>query len=187
MRTSMTFTTLGWLSFRINITSLRIRLQSTSSSKTFLTLLMATLYPVEIWSADAVGLDLLLGSIALGAAQVAVLSALALGEPLSSLAWIGVALCFGGVAVLACRGDWSRLGDVLRARDVLTPFVARAPDSPDFWATWLEATRRVSLREGAPWHSAGVDVADAENRARNSLTAHPEHARLRALFEAGIP
>ncbi len=50
------------------------------------------------------------------AAQVAVLSALALGEPLSPLAWIGVALCFGGVAVLACRGDRSRLGDVLRAR-----------------------------------------------------------------------
>ncbi len=80
-----------------------------------------------------------------------------------------------------------REGDMLRARDVLTPFVARSPDSPDFWATWLEATRRVSLREGAPWHSAGVDVADAENRARNSLTAHPEHARLRTLLEVKTP
>jgi ferredoxin len=37
--------------------------------------LPAQVVPVEIWSADAVGLDLLLGSIALGAAQVAVLGA----------------------------------------------------------------------------------------------------------------
>ena len=31
--------------------------------------------PVEVWSADAVGLDLMLGSLALGACQVAVLAA----------------------------------------------------------------------------------------------------------------
>lgn len=43
------------------------------------------------------------------------LSALALGEALSALAWLGVALCFAGVAVLACRGDRSTLAGVLRA------------------------------------------------------------------------
>lgn len=48
-------------------------------------------------------------------AQVAVLSAVALGEPLALAAWFGVALCFAGVAVLACRGDRSRLVAVLRA------------------------------------------------------------------------
>lgn len=37
--------------------------------------LPANFIPVEVWSADAVGLDLLLGTIALGAAQVAVLGA----------------------------------------------------------------------------------------------------------------
>ena len=37
--------------------------------------LPASVIPVEIWSADAVGLDLLLGTVALGAAQVAVLGA----------------------------------------------------------------------------------------------------------------
>ena len=49
-------------------------------------------------------------------AQVAVLSAVLLGEPLAPVAWIGIAAVFAGVAVLACRGDRSRLGAVLRAR-----------------------------------------------------------------------
>ncbi len=37
--------------------------------------LPARVIPVEVWSADAVGLDLMLGSVALGACQVAVLAA----------------------------------------------------------------------------------------------------------------
>ncbi|MEZ5263192.1 MAG: EamA family transporter [Acidimicrobiales bacterium] len=49
-------------------------------------------------------------------AQVAALSALALGEPLAAPAWLGVAVCFAGVAVLACRGSLSRLGEVVRAQ-----------------------------------------------------------------------
>ncbi|MCC6433539.1 MAG: EamA family transporter [Acidimicrobiales bacterium] len=49
-------------------------------------------------------------------AQVAALSAVALGEPLAGPAWFGVAICFAGVAVLACRGSLSRLGEVLRAK-----------------------------------------------------------------------
>jgi drug/metabolite transporter (DMT)-like permease len=50
------------------------------------------------------------------AAQVALLSAFVLGEPLPAPAWAGIAACFVGVAVLACRGEWGRLGEVVRAR-----------------------------------------------------------------------
>ena len=80
-----------------------------------------------------------------------------------------------------------RQGDVLRAREVLKPFVDRDVDSPEATATWLEATRRLSTREGAPWHTASADVIDAENRARKSLAAHPGHLRLTALLEAKRP
>lgn len=50
------------------------------------------------------------------AAQVAVFSALLLGEPLPGLAWIGVVLCLVGVVVLASKGDLRAVGRVLRAR-----------------------------------------------------------------------
>jgi spermidine synthase len=75
-----------------------------------------------------------------------------------------------------------REGDVMHAREVLRPVVERGVDSPDVYATWLEITRKVSLRESAPW-SRPVDVAQAENAARNSLTLHPDHPRLRDLLE----
>jgi hypothetical protein len=80
-----------------------------------------------------------------------------------------------------------RQGDVLRAREVLKPFIDRDVDSPDVLATWLEATRRLSTREGAPWHTASADVLDAEMRARKSLTAHPEHVRLTELLAQARP
>jgi len=80
-----------------------------------------------------------------------------------------------------------RQGDVLRAREVLRPLVDREVDSPDAYATWLEATRRLSTREGSPWHAASADVIDAEMRARKSLLAHPEHLRLKELLESARP
>ncbi len=80
-----------------------------------------------------------------------------------------------------------RQGDVLRAREVLAPHLESEPDLPEFWATWLEATRRLAVREGAPWHASKADVADAENRARKSLAVHPGHERLEALLEPKTP
>ncbi len=50
------------------------------------------------------------------AAQVALFSAVLLGEPLPEAAWIGVLLCLAGVVLLACRGDLRAVGTVLRAR-----------------------------------------------------------------------
>ncbi len=50
------------------------------------------------------------------AAQVALFSAVLLGEPLPAPAWIGVGLCLAGVVLLACRGDLGAVGRVLRAR-----------------------------------------------------------------------
>ncbi|MDP3153808.1 MAG: spermidine synthase [Archangium sp.] len=80
-----------------------------------------------------------------------------------------------------------RQGDVMRAREVLEPFIHREVDSPDVLATWLEATRRLSTREGAPWHTASADVADAEMRARKSLETHPHHVRLGELLAQTKP
>jgi spermidine synthase len=80
-----------------------------------------------------------------------------------------------------------RQGDVLRAREILKPFIERDVDSPDVLATWLEATRRLSTREGAPWHTASADVLDAEMRARKSLDAHPQHVRLTELLAQTRP
>jgi ferredoxin len=70
--------------------------------------LPAQFIPVEIWSADAVGLDLLLGAIALGACQVAVLGA---GShdlaPLRRQASLGQAILNG----LGYTGDHLRIVD----------------------------------------------------------------------------
>ena len=68
--------------------------------------------PVEIWSADAAGLDLLLGALALGASQVAVLGA---GShdlaPLQRQARVGQAILGG----LGYSGDYLRIVDSDRA------------------------------------------------------------------------
>ena len=68
--------------------------------------------PVEIWSADAVGLDLQLGALALGASQVAVLGA---GShdlaPLQRQARVGQAILGG----LGYSGDYLRIVDGDRA------------------------------------------------------------------------
>ncbi len=80
-----------------------------------------------------------------------------------------------------------RQGDVLRALEVLRPIIEREADSPDAYATWLEATRRLSTREGAPWHAASADVIDAEMKGRKSLAAHPDHQGLKALLEVERP
>jgi drug/metabolite transporter (DMT)-like permease len=50
------------------------------------------------------------------AAQVAVFSALLLGEPLPGAAWSGIALCLAGVVVLAAKGDLRALRTVVAAR-----------------------------------------------------------------------
>ncbi|MBL8915967.1 MAG: spermidine synthase [Archangium sp.] len=80
-----------------------------------------------------------------------------------------------------------REGDVVRAREVLSPLVAAGLDSPDLWASWLELVRRLSSREGSPWHAVELDVADAENRARKSFEKNPDHPRLEALLGENQP
>ena len=71
--------------------------------------LPATIIPVEVWSIDAVGLDLLLGAVVLGAAQVAVLGA---GShdlaPLQKQARLGQTILNG----LGYSGDYLRIIDV---------------------------------------------------------------------------
>lgn len=75
--------------------------------------LPANVIPVETWSADAVGLDLLLGAVALGAAQVAVLGA---GShdlaPLQKQARLGEIVLDG----LGYRGEHLRILDAENPR-----------------------------------------------------------------------
>jgi hypothetical protein len=70
--------------------------------------LPANVIPVEVWSADAVGLDLLLGAVTLGAAQVAVLGA---GShdlaPLQRQARLGQSILGG----LGFAGEYLRIVD----------------------------------------------------------------------------
>ncbi|MFZ5444045.1 MAG: spermidine synthase [Myxococcota bacterium] len=70
-------------------------------------------------------------------------------------------------------------GDVVRAREVLAPH-AMAED-PDVAAVWLEIARRLTVRDGAPWRAAGVDLSGAEAHARKVLEKFPTHERLQAL------
>lgn len=74
--------------------------------------LPANVIPLETWSADAVGLDLLLGAVALGACQVAVLGA---GShdlaPLQRQAKLGQAILNG----LGYAGDYLRIIDAEEA------------------------------------------------------------------------
>lgn len=75
-------------------------------------MLPANVIPLETWSADAVGLDLLLGAVALGACQVAVLGA---GShdlaPLQRQAKLGQAILNG----LGYAGDYLRIIDAEEA------------------------------------------------------------------------
>lgn len=85
--------------------------------------LPAQVIPVETWSADAVGLDLMLGSLALGAVQVAVLGA---GShdlaPLRKQAGLGHAILGG----LGLAGEYLRVVDD-DAADWLATLAAWAP------------------------------------------------------------
>lgn len=83
--------------------------------------LPARVIPVEVWSADAVGLDLMLGSLALGACQVAVLAAGSHdAAPLKAQAGHGrvilSALGYGGEqlrVIEADADDWQALESAL--------------------------------------------------------------------------
>lgn len=76
--------------------------------------LPARVIPVEVWSADAVGLDLLLGSIALGACQAAVLAAGSHdAAPLKAQAGHGAAILAG----LGYAGEHLRVIDAMDTDD----------------------------------------------------------------------
>lgn len=91
--------------------------------------LPANVIPVETWSADAVGLDLLLGAVALGACQVAVLGA---GShdlaPLQKQAKLGQAILNG----LGFAGEYLRIVDSEMAGWLaeLSAWVPAAPVPP---------------------------------------------------------
>lgn len=98
--------------------------------------------PVEVWSADAVGLDLLLGTVALGASQVAVFGA---GShdlaPLQSQARLGQAILNG----LGYPGDYLRIVDS-EATDWLAELAAWAPPAAVVPAEFrLLADKRTTL------------------------------------------
>jgi ferredoxin len=88
--------------------------------------LPAHVIPVETWSADAVGLDLLLGAVALGATRVAVLGA---GShdlaPLQRQAALGQAILGG----LGYAGEFLRIIDVDRG-DWLADLMDWSPPAP---------------------------------------------------------
>lgn len=76
--------------------------------------LPARVIPVEVWSADAIGLDLLLGSVALGACQVAVLAAGSHdAAPLKAQAGHGAAILAG----LGYAGEHLRIVEAMDADD----------------------------------------------------------------------
>lgn len=78
--------------------------------------LPARVIPVEVWSTDAVGLDLMLGSIALGACQVAVLAAGSHdAAPLKAQAGHGQAILAG----LGYGGEHFRVVEAMEADDWL--------------------------------------------------------------------
>lgn len=104
--------------------------------------LPAHVIPVEVWSADAVGLDLLLGAVALGACQVAVFAA---GShdlaPLQSQARLGQAILNG----LGYHGDYLRIIDSAAA-DWLAELAAWAPPAAIVPAEFrLLADKRTTL------------------------------------------
>ncbi|NLF53380.1 MAG: 4Fe-4S binding protein [Thauera phenolivorans] len=76
--------------------------------------LPARVIPVEVWSADAVGLDLMLAGLALGACQVAVLAAGSHdAAPLKAQAGHGQAILGG----LGYRGEHLRIVEAMEADD----------------------------------------------------------------------
>ncbi len=104
--------------------------------------LPANVIPVETWSADAVGLDLLLGAVALGARQVAVLGA---GShdlaPLRQQAKLGHAILNG----LGYAGEHLRIVDAERTGwlDELAAWPGAAPVPPAEFR--LLANKRTTL------------------------------------------
>lgn len=84
-----------------------------------------------------------------------------------------------------------REGDVVHASEVLAPLIGMGTEDeqldPELCAAWLEISRRVATREGAPWHASQTNVADAENRARKSFERHPETDALDVVLSAQRP
>jgi ferredoxin len=124
--------------------------------------LSAHVIPVETWSADAVGLDLLLGSVALGATRVAVLGA---GShdlaPLQRQAALGQAILGG----LGYGGEFLRIVDVDRGdwpADLAAWVPPAGPPAAEFH---LLADKRTTLEfvidhlaKQAPAAPAAVDL-----------------------------
>ncbi|SIQ84281.1 4Fe-4S binding domain-containing protein [Aromatoleum tolulyticum] len=140
--------------------------------------LPARVIPFETWSADAVGLDLMLGSLALGACQVAVLAAgthdaTPLRAQAAHAQTILAGLGYGGAHVRVIdAGDWSELEAALwdwtPAQGVSRPatfrLVARKRDTLDFALRHLHAlapvpVAEIPLQAGAPF--GAVAVSDA--------------------------
>ncbi|MFO0600155.1 MAG: spermidine synthase [Myxococcaceae bacterium] len=87
-------------------------------------------------------------------------------------------------AAIAYGSAVGREGDVVRAREILQPLIDRDLDSPELWAAYLDAVRRLTTREGSAWHPAPVDLKIAEEGARREFERHPDHERLEALLGA---
>ena len=155
--------------------------------------LPARVIPFETWSADAVGLDLMLGSLALGACQVAVLAAgthdaTPLRAQAAHAQAILAGLGYGGAHVRVIdAGDWSELEAALwdwtPAQGVSRPatfrLVARKRDTLDFALRHLHAlapvpVAEIPLQAGAPF--GAVTVSDACTLCMSCVGACPTGA-----------
>lgn len=170
--------------------------------------LPARVIPVEVWSADAVGLDLMLGSLALGASQVAVLAAGSHdAAPLQAQAGHGqnilTALGYGGDhlrVIAADADDWQTLETALYgwapATGVAEParfqLLSRKRETLDFALRHLVAhapaaqtpaglPAAIALKAGAPFGQ--VLVSDACTLCMSCTGACPAGA-LRAASDA---
>ena len=170
--------------------------------------LPARVIPVEVWSADAVGLDLMLGSLALGACQVAVLAAGSHdAAPLQAQAGHGqtilTALGYGGDhlrVIDADVDDWRALERALHdwppAAGVAEParfqLLAKKRETLDFALRHLVAhapaattpaglPAAIALKPGAPFGQ--VLVSDACTLCMSCTGACPAGA-LRAASDA---
>ncbi len=140
--------------------------------------LPARMIPVETWSADAVGLDLMLGAVALGAVQVAVLAAGSHdAAPLRAQAGHGEAILHGlgytgehfriveadeGAALEAALWDWAAAAGV--ARPGTFRLAARKRDTLDLALRHLLAeaptpATEIPLAQGAPFGTLAVSDA----------------------------
>jgi ferredoxin len=155
--------------------------------------LPARVIPLETWSADAVGLDLMLGSLALGASQVAVLAAgthdaTPLRAQAAHAQAILTGLGYGGEHVRVIdAGDWpeleSALWDWTPAQGVSRPatfrLVPRKRDTLDFALRHLHAlapvpVAEIPLQAGAPF--GAVTVSDACTLCMSCVGACPTGA-----------